>query len=179
MQGKVIKLVCILAVIGIVIFMVFRINSNIDYTKIYTEFYKNELSEFFEKNELNLKQEFVKEWHVLDLKNTGEPQLLILYGDHSAECVVVSYRRGKFVLGESIDLFTNVGSGGSEYKMILSRDNKIFYYSYKSKRLSYGEDSSWGLTSQIYTYENGEKVIVEELICENGKDYFLKGTSKN
>lgn len=175
MISKPLRAIFLLVIILGVILFGFITNSTIDYNKIYSKFYEDDLAGFLENNEIELEKNLIKEYHIIDLKNTGESQLIILYGEHNVENIVVSYKHGEFLLDEPIDLFTNVGSGGSEYKMLMSKDNKVYYYTYKSNRLEYGENSSWSIKSQIFTYEDNEKIMIEEMICENGKDYFLNG----
>ena len=177
MKNKIFITAIITLVVCLVSAQVLIANSNKLHKKIYKHFYETKLYDFFEENEINLTEEekASMEYYIIDLKNSGELSLLLVYGDHEALNQVIEYKLGKFRLEEPLDLFTNVGSGGSDYKKIMRKESKTYYYSYTSERLEYGENSRWAIKEYVYTYEDGEKIVVEELKSDNGIDYSLNG----
>ena len=177
MKNKIFIIAIITLVVCLVSAQLIIENSNKLHEKIFEHFYETKLYDFFEENNIELtpKEKESMEYYIIDLKNTGDLSLLVLYGDLEVLNQVIEYKHGKFCLGEPLDLVTNTGTGGSDAKKIMKKENKTYYYSYASERLEYGENSRWAFEELVYTYEDGEKMVLEELKSDNGIDYFLNG----
>ena len=167
----------IILIICIVAVYIFGLTRQIDYDRVYSRFLENGLDEFLVENQLNYDVDKIREneHFTIDLKNTGEKQLVLITDGMSVDNIVISYKNKEFVLEEPLNLDLNMGSGCSDMLLVLEKDEKTYYYEYHSNRLGEAPDYRWVFNMTLYTYQNGEKIIVEEVKSEDGYDTYWNG----
>lgn len=183
---KVITAVLVIILIGLG-YTYYRLNTNLDYNKIYQDFLHNKFESFFDANKetLCLKSDFdgFKDSVICDIDNDGIKELICVFvpkDSYSPEAMTVKYSNGKFTLGLGLDIDTNMGMGSAWFTEILEKDDLYYIY-----HLDFGKhyDSDKGVTHTseeevLYIIRGNKKEVIRSFDCSDDKMY-LDGKEVN
>lgn len=183
---KVITAVLAIILIGLG-YTYYKINTNLDYNKIYQDFLHNKFESFFEANKetVCLKSDFngFKDSVICDIDNDGIKELICVFvpkDSHSPETMTVKYSKGKFTLGLGLDIDTNMGMGSAWFTEILEKDGLYYIYHLDFSK-HYDSDKGVTHTNEeevLYIMRGNKKEIIRSIVCSDDKMY-LDGKKVN
>lgn len=177
----------VLAIILIGLGYNYYIRTHADYDKVYQDFINHKLEAFLKekKDIIGLESDFngFRDSVICDIDNDGIKELICVFvpkDSYSPEAMTVKYSKGKFDLGLSLNIDTNIGMGSAWFTEILEKDGLYYIYhlDFNKHYDSDGDVSHINEEDVIYIIREDKKEIISSFNCSDDKMY-LDGKEVN